>query len=52
MTKKDLKELLKENLDIVVEQEKQYDGKKLRVTIKFDNEEICSDYVYLKTWND
>lgn len=47
MDKEQLKQLLKENLTLDINEETSYGTTSIRATIKFDSEEICSDSYYL-----
>jgi len=47
MEKEELMALLKENLTIEIKEESSYGTISIDVTIKFDNEKICSDCYYI-----
>lgn len=47
MDKEQLKQLLKESLSIDIEEESSYGTTSVEIKIKFDGEEICSDYYCL-----
>lgn len=52
MNKNELFSLLKENLTVRLSEKRDYGGEGIKVEILFDNEKICSDYIFLKTWQD
>lgn len=51
-TKALLKELLKENLAISISESYDYGSKLISVSIDFDGEEICKDFISISTNND
>lgn len=50
--KKELKELLKENLQISVYEDRKGGTKYLKVEISFDGEKICEDEYEMSNYND
>jgi hypothetical protein len=52
MDKEQLFELLKENLSIRLSEKRDYGGEGIEVQLWFDNEKLCSDYIFTKTWQD
>lgn len=52
MDKEQLFEILKENLTIRCSEKRDYGGKGIEVELWFDNEKLCSDYVFTQTWQD
>jgi hypothetical protein len=52
MNKDELFELLKENLTLRLSEKYDYGGKGIEVQLWFDNEKLCSDYVFTSTWQD
>ena len=52
MSKEELKELLKENLQISVYEEKKGGTNYLKVEISFDGETLCQDEYGMSSYND
>jgi len=52
ITSDELRKLLKENLTIRLFEKRDYGGEGIEVEIWFDNEKLCSDYIFTKTWQD
>lgn len=44
--------LLKENLTIHLSEKRDYGGEGIKVEIWFDNEKLCGDYIFTKSWQD
>ena len=45
-------EMLKEHLTIRLSEKRDYGGEGIEVEIWFDNEKLCSDYIFTKSWQD
>lgn len=52
MNEEEFQKMLKEHLTIRLSEKRNYGGKGIEVELLFDYKKICSDYVFLETWQD